>query len=87
MIKNKKMTRRPIPELDIRKAIASHLSESCDIMHDYSFADILYSVLRKVKPPGIRTSWIRDVSDDRIYSVLDSIIEEESELRKRKNGR
>lgn len=78
------MARKKVPEIDMRKAIVSSLSESCDIMSDFSFADILYSVLRQVKPPGIRTSWIRDVSDERIFSVLDGIIAEEYQLRKEK---
>lgn len=76
------MSKKLIPELDIRKAIASHLSECCDVMDDYTFADILYSVLRKVKPASISVSWVRDVSDDRIFSVVDGLIAEEEELRK-----
>lgn len=71
-----------IPELDRRKAIISLLSEACDVMPECSFSEILYSVLRKIKPPGTKVGWTLDVKDESIFSVVDSLIIEELEIRK-----
>lgn len=70
-----------IPKIDKRKAIVSQLSEACDIMPGYSFAEILYSALRKVKPKGTSVGWILEVKDSSIFSAVDSIIEEEIEIK------
>lgn len=71
------MSNNRIPELDRRRAIISSLVEALGKMPDYSFAEIMYSVLRKLKPSGVKVGWLRDVTDERIFSAIDDVIEEE----------
>lgn len=71
------MANNRIPELNRRRAIISSLVEALSIMPDYSFAEILYSVLRKLKPSSVKVGWLRDVTDDIIFSAIDDVIEEE----------
>lgn len=76
-----KRSEKKVPELDRRKAVVSLLSEACDVMPECSFSEILYSVLRKIKPAGTKVGWVLDVKDCSIFSVVDSLIIEEISIR------
>lgn len=68
---------KKVPQLDRRVAIVGLMQEALGVMDDYSFCEVLYSVLRKVKPDGTSVGWVRDVKDEDFYSAIDLVIEEE----------
>lgn len=72
-------TRKKIPKVNHKKAAANLLNEACDSLNDYSLCDIIYSALRKLKPQGQSTSWIREIGDDKLYSAIDRVITDEVE--------
>lgn len=54
------------------------LKEFTDITEEYTFGEILYSILRKVnKPTEVSNHWMTQVTDEEYYQAIEKAVKEE----------
>lgn len=55
-------------------------SKFLDSTQEYTFAEALYSVFRKIeKPNGVCAGWIKDITDEDFYKAIEKATKEEKE--------
>lgn len=64
-----------VPKEDKRSLCAVMLGEACRDFPEYSFGDILYTVLRKMAyKNGCSVSFLREVPDDEMLMEIDRLL-------------
>jgi len=63
-----------------KEIAALKLREFLDISSEYSFGEVLYSVLRKIeKPKNCNVGFIKDLDDEIFYAAIEKAIKEEKQ--------
>ena len=66
--------------IDYKYLIVDKIKELFNLLPDYNTGDILYSAFRKVgRQGGCPVAFLRELSDEQIYQLLDNVIYEEFE--------
>ncbi len=67
--------------MDIKPMLLKRLGELNGVCNDYTFTEILFTIMNKLKPKGESVKWILELDDNDIYTSLEKSIKKEKEIR------
>ena len=63
----------------IQLLLIEKITELHNILPDYSMGELLYSILRPIKPEETTIGWIREIKDPTFMKAFEKIIKNEKE--------